>query len=459
MQLVHASTVEIGGHAVLIRGPSGAGKSDLALRLIDAGATLVSDDQTELAVENGRLFASAPATIAGLIEVRGLGLVRLPHRDRVPVGLAVDLDTANDIERLPEPMAAAFLGLTVPLVRLSAFESSAAAKVRLAMVSATRDIIKAVMTEQPSSDVSPQGDQGEAAARECGRLVVVTGLSGAGKTSALKVLEDLGYEAVDNLPVSLLYSLARPGDGPARALAVGIDIRTRDFGVEPVLAEIDRLMAEKDLNVRLLFLDCDDEVLSRRFTETRRRHPLAVDRPLADGIRHERALVSPLKRRADVVFDTSNLQPGEFKRALNGHFGLESSRGLMVFVTSFAYRAGLPREADLVFDCRFLNNPHYVPELQPLTGRDEAVAGYVAGDPMFTAFFEGTTSLVGPLLPRFAAEGKSYLTIAFGCTGGRHRSVFTAESMAAWLRESGIRVELRHRELEEGGTLSARGSK
>lgn len=310
---------------------------------------------------------------------------------------------------------------------------------------------------------SPDMDQ-KKADREGGRLVVVTGLSGAGKTSALKVLEDLGYEAVDNLPVSLLYSLARPGDGlesgqmPARALAVGIDIRTRDFGVEPVTAEIDRLMADKGVDVRLLFLDCDDEVLSRRYTETRRRHPLAVDRPLADGIRHERALVTPLKRRADVVFDTSNLQPGEFKRALNGHFGLETSRGLMVFVTSFAYRAGLPREADLVFDCRFLNNPHYVPDLKPLTGRDRAVAEYVANDPMFADFFDGTTRLIGPLLPRFAAEGKSYLTIAMGCTGGRHRSVFTAERLAVWLRESGIRVELRHRELEEGGTVSAGGS-
>lgn len=142
MQLVHASTVEIGGHAVMIRGPSGAGKSDLALRLIDGGATLVSDDQTELAAEGGRLFASAPAAIAGLIEVRGLGLVRLPHRDRVPVGLVVDLDRAANVERLPEPMAASFLGKSVPMVRLLAFEASAAAKVRLAMVSATRDIIR-----------------------------------------------------------------------------------------------------------------------------------------------------------------------------------------------------------------------------------------------------------------------------------------------------------------------------
>ncbi len=282
-----------------------------------------------------------------------------------------------------------------------------------------------------------------------GRAVIVTGLSGAGKTSALKVLEDLGYEAVDNLPVTLLSNLM--SGGGTRPLAVGIDIRTRDFGVEPVLAEIDRIMAETGRALRMLFLDCDDEVLRRRFTETRRLHPLATDRPLIDGIRHERELVSPLKRRADVVFDTSNLAPGEFKRVLSSHFGLEGDKGLMVFVTSFAYREGLPREADLVFDARFLANPHYVPELKPLTGRDQGVADYVAADPAFADFFESLTHLLAPLLPRFAAEGKSYLTIAIGCTGGRHRSVYTAERLAQWLKDQGARVELRHRELGQEG--------
>lgn len=289
------------------------------------------------------------------------------------------------------------------------------------------------------------------AASPAGRAVIVTGLSGAGKTSALKVLEDLGYEAVDNLPVSLLFSLVRPGEGVSRPLAVGIDIRTRDFAIQPISDAIATLRADRGLDVKVLFLDCDDEVLRRRFTETRRRHPLATDRPLIDGIRHERTLVSPLKRCADVVFDTSNLQPGEFKRALAGYFDMESDHGLMVFVTSFAYRQGLPREADLVFDVRFLNNPHYVAELKPLTGRDAGVAEYVAADPAFPGFFATLTDLLSPLLPRFSAEGKSYLTIAIGCTGGRHRSVFVAERLTAWLKEHGVRVELRHRELEEGG--------
>jgi Predicted P-loop-containing kinase len=289
------------------------------------------------------------------------------------------------------------------------------------------------------------------AANPAGRVVIVTGLSGAGKTSALKVLEDLGYEAVDNLPVRLLTALVRPGEGPSRPLAVGIDIRSRDFGFDEVMGGIDLLRAGRCMDVRMLFLECEDEVLRRRFTETRRRHPLAVDRPLEDGIHHERALMSPLKRRADVVFDTSNLAPGEFKRVLSGHFGLEQERALAVAVTSFAYRNGLPREADLVFDVRFLANPHYVPDLKPLTGRDDGVARYVAADPAFPAFFRGVTDLLAPLLPRFIAEGKSYLTIAVGCTGGRHRSVHVAELLAAWLKEKGIRVELRHRELDEGG--------
>ncbi|EME70163.1 glmZ(sRNA)-inactivating NTPase [Paramagnetospirillum caucaseum] len=299
---------------------------------------------------------------------------------------------------------------------------------------------------------SPTDSTPAGAAEGGGRVVLVTGMSGAGKTMALKALEDMGWEAVDNLPLSLVASLVRSGEGLARPLALGVDIRTRDFGVEPVLAALDRLMAESGLDVRLLFLDCEDDVLCRRFTETRRRHPMAVDRPLLDGIRHERTLVSPLKRRADVMIDTTNQPPAEFKRVLAGHFGREASGGLVVFVTSFAYRNGLPREADLVFDARFLANPHYVPELKPLTGRDPAVAEYVAADPAFGPFLESLTRLLEPLLPRFAAEGKSYLTIAVGCTGGRHRSVAIAERLAGWMKRRGGRVELRHRELDEGSS-------
>jgi UPF0042 nucleotide-binding protein len=305
------------------------------------------------------------------------------------------------------------------------------------------------MTRQPSPS-SNAATMPAPAGR--GRVVIITGMSGAGKTMALKALEDLGWEAVDNLPLSLVGSLVRPGDGVPRPLAVGVDVRTRDFGVAPVLDTIDRLMAQDGLDVHLVFLDCADDVLCRRFTETRRPHPLAVDRPLVDGIRHERSLVSALAARADVTIDTTNQPPAEFRRILAGHFALDQGRGLVVFVTSFAYRNGLPREADLVLDARFLANPHYVPELRPLTGRDPAVAEYVAADPVFPVFFDSLTRLLEPLLPRFAAEGKSYLTIAIGCTGGRHRSVAVAERMADWIRGRGGRVELRHRELDEGGS-------
>ena len=280
-------------------------------------------------------------------------------------------------------------------------------------------------------------------------VVVVTGMSGAGKSMTLKWLEDLGYEAVDNLPLSLLGALLRGGE-PGRPLAIGIDIRTRDFGAQSMLTELDRLRQEAPIKLSLLFVESDDDVLSRRFTETRRRHPLAVDRPLLDGIAHERKLVAPLKGRADLVIDTSSLPPAELRRVLAGHFNREERAPLLLFVTSFSYRKGLPREADLVFDVRFLDNPHYVPQLKPHTGQDSDVAAFIAQDPGFTAFFGGLTSLIHPLLPRFAAEGKSYLTIAIGCTGGRHRSVYVAEKLAVWLREQGQQVDLRHRDLEEG---------
>lgn len=293
------------------------------------------------------------------------------------------------------------------------------------------------------------GQNGASSADMIGKVVVVTGLSGAGKSLALKSLEDLGYEAVDNLPLSLLAALIRP-DALARPLAIGIDIRTRDFAVSAMAAEMDRLVQESHIDLTLLFVVADDEVLCRRFTETRRRHPLAPDRPLLDGIRHERELVSPLEERADLVIDTSALPPAELKRLLAGHFSLDHKPSLMVFVTSFSYRQGLPREADLVFDARFLDNPHYVAALRPLTGLDAPVVRHVEGDPGFPQFFAALTALLDPLLPRFAAEGKSYLTIAIGCTGGRHRSVVIAEKLAGWLRERDQQVELRHRELEEG---------
>jgi UPF0042 nucleotide-binding protein len=296
------------------------------------------------------------------------------------------------------------------------------------------------------------------------RVILVTGMSGAGKSSALKALEDIGYEAVDNLPISLLASLVGAARGPAPAggsrpsgasrhpLAIGVDIRTRDFAAGSVLQEIEELVRHPGLEVKLLFLDAQDEALRRRYTETRRRHPLAGDRPLADGIRHERSLVAPLLARADVVIDTSDLTLGALQRVLRGHFGLDTTPGLSVFVTSFSYRNGVPREADIVFDVRFLANPHYVDSLRPHTGLDREVGRFIEADPDYAAFFASLTDLLAPLLPRFRQEGKSYLTIAIGCTGGRHRSVYIAERLAAWLGAQGQHASVLHRDLEIGAT-------
>jgi UPF0042 nucleotide-binding protein len=282
------------------------------------------------------------------------------------------------------------------------------------------------------------------------RTLLVTGMSGAGKSLALKALEDIGYEAVDNLPLSLLSSLVTPDAGGRRPLAIGVDIRTRDFGVEPFLHEIDEMMRHPGLDVRLLFMDCEDEVLRRRFTETRRPHPMAIDRPVTDGIEHERRLVSPLRDRADAVIDTSNVEINDLRRLVHGKFALDSATVMALFITSFAYRRGLPREADLVFDVRFLANPHYEADLQDLTGRDGRVGAFVAADPGFEPFFKSLTGLLDPLLPRFHREGKSYLTIAIGCTGGRHRSVFVAEKLAQWFRGNGQEVGVAHRDANPG---------
>jgi RNase adaptor protein for sRNA GlmZ degradation len=428
--LLHATCVALDGRGVLLRGASGSGKSDLALRLIDEGALLVADDQTEIGEEQGRLVARAPAAIAGRLEVRGLGIVSQPALAAAPIALLVDLVPPAAVERLPEERYERLCGRALPVIALDPFAASAVAKIRLALERIALHETTAVASE-------PR------------RVVLVTGLSGAGRSLALATLEDLGYEAIDNLPLDLvtasLSTLIQ-----RRPLAIGIDTRTRDFAAGRLLRLYKELRALPDIAATLVFIDCDDEALVRRFTETRRRHPLAQDRPVQDGIQAERQLMAEVKLRADLRFDTSLLTPAEFRRLLAGHLSLagESGLGMMTFVTSFSYKLGLPREADLVFDVRFLRNPHYVGELKPQTGRDAAVARYVEEDPDFRPFFGQMTELLRPLLPRYEGEGKSYLTIAIGCTGGRHRSVFVAERLAQWLMQEGRPVVVAHRDLE-----------
>jgi RNase adapter protein RapZ len=285
-------------------------------------------------------------------------------------------------------------------------------------------------------------------------VLVVTGMSGAGRSTALKTLEDMGYEAVDNVPLSLLPNLVSP-QATRLPLAVGVDVRTRDFAVPALVEALDRLVAEHDLALTVVFLDCADELLERRYTETRRRHPLALDRPVGDGIRLERQRLWPLRGRADLVIDSSALTPSDLKRTLHGHFALHVEPGIAIFVTSFAFRHGLPRDADLVFDVRFLRNPHYVDALRAKTGRDGDVGAYIEQDSDFHRLFDAICDWVEDALPRYEREGKTYLTIAIGCTGGRHRSVYCAERLAARLGRAGRRIELVHRDIDRSSDAPA----
>jgi RNase adapter protein RapZ len=281
------------------------------------------------------------------------------------------------------------------------------------------------------------------------RILVVTGMSGAGRATALKILEDLGFEAVDNLPATLLGSLVRPGDRVERDLAIGIDCRTRAFDPLKLRRQLSRWANAESPTFRLLFLDCEDEILRRRFTETRRPHPLGPDRSVTDGITRERQLMAPLREWADLLIDTSQLTPGDLRRLIAGHFTEPTESPLTLTIISFAYRNGLPREADLVFDVRFLANPHYVEELRPRTGLDPAVRAHVEADPAYALLLERLEALLLPLLPFYQREGKSYLTVAFGCTGGRHRSIVVAERFAERLRAAGWPVSLHHRDTPE----------
>ena len=280
------------------------------------------------------------------------------------------------------------------------------------------------------------------------RLVVVTGLSGAGKQSILRVLEDLGYETVDNPPVSLLEDLATHSAGP---MAVGIDARTRGFDDAYVLEALERLRREPGLHPELVYAVADRDTLLRRYTESRRRHPLAPLGRVSEGIALEARVTARLRAAADLLIDTSDLPMPAMRRLIEQHFGGEPGRtgqgALTVGVLSFAYPSGLPREADVVLDARFLRNPHYDPALRPRTGQDAEVAAYVAADPDFPRFRQLTLELADLLLPRFVGEGKKYATFAIGCTGGRHRSVFVAEILAAHLRAEGWRVAVTHTEL------------
>jgi UPF0042 nucleotide-binding protein len=280
------------------------------------------------------------------------------------------------------------------------------------------------------------------------KIILITGMSGAGRSTALKILEDLGYEAIDNLPLSLLPPLFDQIStwSPRNPLAIGIDTRSYGFDLGLFQDLYQTLEATPTVSARLLYLECDDDTLLRRFTETRRRHPIG-EFSLPEAITHERHLIDPLKSLADLVIDTSHLSMPSFGQMVRQHFSLDESLTLLIRLMSFSYRRGLPREADMVFDARFLSNPHYEKPFRSLTGKDVAVGEFLTQDANWQAVYGALQAIVLNSLKGFRLTGRSYLTIACGCTGGQHRSVFLAEQLSKWLHSEGERVIIEHRDL------------
>ncbi len=294
----------------------------------------------------------------------------------------------------------------------------------------------------PTGSIENGGTQ-----RSAPRCVMVTGPSGAGRSTAIRVLEDLGYEAIDNLPLSLIPRLIdSPGSG--RPMALGIDTRNREFSANGLIEVIDRFQDRHGHALELLYLDAREDVLLRRFSETRRRHPMAPAESPGEGITREFDLLVPIRARADILIDTSEMTPHDLRAEVERWFAAQSGRGLAVSVNSFSYKRGLPRGIDMVFDCRFLRNPYWEVGLRELNGQNKAVQDYVAGDPLFVPFFDRVRGLVEMLLPAYSDEGKAHLSIGFGCTGGQHRSVTLTEILAEALAEKGWQVSIRHREME-----------
>lgn len=276
-------------------------------------------------------------------------------------------------------------------------------------------------------------------------LVLVTGPSGAGRTTAINVLEDLDFEAIDNLPLRLVPALVNAG-GADRPLVLGLDPRNRDFSTEAMVDMIDMLKARQGFKTTVLYLDAQADVLLRRFSETRRRHPLSPAESPELGVTRELDLMRMIRERSDVVIDTSDLNVHQLRAEIERLFA-PKGRTLAVALHSFSYKRGIPRSVDMVFDCRFLANPYWEPELRAHNGQDKEVQDYVMKDVRYQGFFDRVLDLTLMLLPAYREEGKSHFSIAFGCTGGQHRSVTLAETLAKALAREGQQVSIRHREL------------
>lgn len=277
-------------------------------------------------------------------------------------------------------------------------------------------------------------------------LLLVTGPSGAGRTTAIRALEDSGWEVIDNLPMSLLDRLLTTAQDDPRPLALCFDVRNRDFSTDGLAARLASLRADPAVHVRMLYVDCAPDTLVARFSETRRRHPLAPAEDAETGVRRELDLMGALAAEADLVIDTTGLTVHDLKRAVQEAYGRDD--GMAISIQSFSYKRGLPRGLDLVFDLRFLANPHWVAGLRAKTGRDDAVRAHVTADPRFDGFWQRLTGLIDFTLPAYRDEGRAHLSIGLGCTGGKHRSVALAEMLTGHLASGGWRVSLRHRELD-----------
>ena len=279
------------------------------------------------------------------------------------------------------------------------------------------------------------------------RIVLVTGPAGAGRSSTLNVLQDAGFEAIDNSPMRMLRALIE-APGQLRPMALGVDLRNRDFSTDRVIELMADMRSRPDIDIELLYLDCDTNVLLRRFSETRRRHPMAASATPIEGIVREKELLEPVLAIADVLIDTSDLNVHQLRSEVERWFSPDGARHLTVSVQSFSYKRGLPRSADMVFDCRFLRNPYWEPALRSMNGTQQPVADYVGADPLFANFATQVKSLCQLVLPACKTEGKSHISLAFGCTGGQHRSVTLAEYLASSLSKDGWQVSVRHRELD-----------
>ncbi len=279
------------------------------------------------------------------------------------------------------------------------------------------------------------------------RLILVSGPAGAGRTTAIRSLEDLGFEAIDNLPLDLVKSVLKPKKASEK-IAIGLDTRGRDFSVEGLLGLLKSLKSLEHVDFELFYLSCTMEVLLRRYSETRRRHPLADGKSPHEGIEQELILLEPIRHKADILIETSELTPHDLKASIQKLFLKPGVNLLSISLKSFSYKRGLPRGTDITLDCRFLKNPHWQDELRDKTGLDSSVSEFVASDPKFSEFIKRVTKLLLFLLPSFKEEGKSSVEIGFGCTGGIHRSVAVTETVAKKLAVSGWNVSIKHREIE-----------